>query len=299
MAAASKLRLLVVPDDRPGSLGGTSLEARARELAEEVVIHRDMPSSQEALVERCRNADGVVNILSTSQFTRDLMEACSPLRIISLWAAGVNNVDLEAAKTLGITVTYTPGYGAIGVGEHTLALMMAAARDVAAVDRSVREGQWPKQPLVQLYGKTLGVVGAGPIARRVMGLGKGLGMKVVAWTLHPSPERAAEFGVQFVPLSDLCRDSDFIAVIIALSERTEGLIGRKQLELMKTEAIIVNTGRGALIDEEALVEFLSQRRIRGAGLDVYTTEPLPAGHPLTRLDNVVLSSHLAAHAPET
>lgn len=299
MSPNNKLNLLVVPDDRPGTLGGTPLELRASEVAEQVVIHRDMPPSPESLIERCKDADGAVNILATSQFTRELFEACPQLKILSIWAAGVNNVDLQAADDLGVMVCYTPGYGSIGVGEHTLALMMAVARDIRSIDRAIREGQWPKQPLVELHGKTLGVVGAGPIAQRVMELGRMLGMNIVAWTLHPSAERAAQYGVEFVELNDLCRDSDFVAVIIALSDQTEGLIGREQLNLMKSDAILVNTGRGALIDEEALVQHLSEKRIRGAGLDVFATEPLPAGHTLTKLDNVILSSHIAAHTPET
>ena len=299
MSSTDKLELLVVPDDSIGTLGGTPLEDRARELAHQVVVHRDMPFTSKALLERCKDADGVVNILATSVFTRELMEKCPKLRIISIWAAGVNNIDLDAAKSFGIIIANTPGYGSIGVGEHTLAMMLAVAKNIATVDRRVREGQWVKEPLIELHGKTLGVVGGGSIAQRVMELGRLIGMKVVAWTLHPSAERAAEYGVEFVPLDDLCRDSDFIAVIIALSEQTKHIIGPKQLELMKPEAIIVNTGRGALIDEEALIEHLSKGRIKGAGLDVFTTEPLPAGHPFTKLDNVILSSHVAAHTPET
>ena len=299
MTSADKFKLLVIPDDGPGYLKGTPLGTRAQELGEQVIIHPDLPPSPEALIERCLEADCVVNIMSTSQFRRDLMDACPKLRIISTWAVGVNNIDLEAAKSLGITVANTPGYASIGVGEHTFALMLAVARDIVTINGSIRGGNWPKRPLIELYGKTLGVVGAGPTAQRVMELGRTLGMKVVAWTLHPSPERAAAYGVEFVSLDDLCRNSDCIAVIIALSERTKGIIGQEQLDLMKPDAIIVNTGRGALIDEEALVETLSQKRIRGAGLDVFTNEPLPAGHPLTQLDNVVLSSHIAAHTPET
>ena len=299
MSPDNKLNLLVVPDDRPGTLGGTPLEARARELAQQVTVHNDMPPSPESLIERCKDADAAVNILASSFFSRELFEACSRMKILSIWAAGVNNVDLQAAEDLGVTVCYTPGYGSIGVAEHTLALMMSVARNVVNIDKAMREGQWPKQPLVELHGKVLGVVGAGPIAQRVMELGQLLGMKVVAWTLHPSAERAAQYGVEFVELNGLCRDSDFIAVIIALSDQTEGIIGQEQLGLMGRDAILVNTGRGALIDEEALVQHLSEKRIRGAGLDVFTTEPLPAGHPLTKLDNVILSSHVAAHTPET
>ena len=298
MAPANKLQLLVVPDDVLGSVT-PRLEAKVKELADQMVIHRDIPPSAGALLERCKDGDGLITIGATSVFTRELMESSPQLRIISVWGAGVNNVDLEAAKSLGITVSNTPGYGAIGVAEHTLALMMVVARDLPRIDRSIRQGNWPQDMLVQLHGKTLGVVGGGSIAQRVMELCRMMGMRVIAWTLHPSLERAAEYGVEFVSLDELCRISDFIAVIIALSERTEKLIGRKQLELMKSEAIIVNTARGALIDEEALLEFLSQRRIRGAGLDAFSTEPLPTDHPFTKLDNVVLTAHMAAHTPET
>ena len=299
MSPVDKFKLLVVPDDGIGTIKSDGLEAYANELAEEVLIHRDRPATAEELLQRCRDADGVVNILSTSEFTRELMEQCPKLRIVSIWAAGVNNVDLDAAKELGITIANTPGYGNIGVGEHTLALMMAAARNVVNVDRRIRQGEWVKEPLVQLHGKTVGVVGAGPIAQRVMELCRLIGMKVVAWTLNPTPQRAAEYGVEFVELGDLCRTSDVVVTIIALSERTRHIIGREQLAMMKSQAIIINTGRGDLIDEEALVEFLSEGRIRAAGLDVFSTEPLPAGHPFTKLDNVVLSSHVAAHTPET
>ena len=115
------------------------------------------------------------------------MEVCPNLRIISVWAAGVNHVDLEAAKDLGVTVSYTPGYGRIGVGEHTLALMLAVARDIPKIDRSIKAGGWPEHLLVELHGKTLGVVGGGAIAQQVMKLGRGIGMKVIAWTHASQP----------------------------------------------------------------------------------------------------------------
>ena len=299
MSPETRLKKLVVVDDGIGTITEDGLEPYARSLADDFAIFRDVPADNEALIQRCQGADGVINILSTSEFTRDLMTRCPELRIVSIWAAGVNNVDLPAAKELGVTICNTPGYGDIGVGEHTLALMLAAARNMHQVDHRIRQGEWVKEPLVQLHGKTLGVLGGGPIAQRVMELGRLIGMDVIAWTLNPTPERAAEYGVEFVDVDTLCRKADVIAAIIALSDRTHHVIGRKQLEMMKPSAIVVNTGRGALIDEDALYEFLRDRRIHAAGLDVFGTEPLPAGHPFTELDNVVLSSHVAAHTPET
>ena len=299
MSPAQKMKKLVVVDDGISTITEDGLEPYARSLADEFAIYRDAPSDNEDLIRRCSDADAVINILSTSEFTRDLMARCPNLRIVSIWAAGVNNVDLEAARELGVTICNTPGYGNFGVGEHTLTLMLAAARNIHQVDRRIRQGEWVKEPLVQLYGKTLGVLGAGPIAQRVMELGRLIGMDVIAWTLNPSLERATKYGVEFVDVDTLCRTADVIAAIIALSDRTHHVIGRKQLEMMKPSAIVVNTGRGALIDEEALYEFLRDDRIKAAGLDVFSTEPLPAGHPFTELDNVVLSPHVAAHTPET
>ena len=299
MSPSQKMKKLVVVDDGVGTIKEDGLEPYARSLADEFVIYRDAPADNEDLIQRCADADAVINILSTSEFTRDLMTRCPNLRIVSIWAAGVNNVELDAAKELGVTICNTPGYGNIGVGEHTLALMMAAARNMHNVDRRIRQGEWVKEPLVQLHGKTLGVLGAGPIAQRVMELGRLIGMDVIAWTLNPTPERAAEYGVEFVDVDSLCQQSDVIAAIIALSDKTHHVIGRKQLEMMKPSAIVVNTGRGALIDEDALYEFLRDGKIHAAGLDVFGTEPLPGDHPFTTLDNVVLSSHVAAHTPET
>jgi len=152
---------------------------------------------------------------------------------------------------------------------------------------------------MQLYGKTLGVIGAGPIAKRVITLGKALGMHVISWTLHPSRTRARQLGSEFVDLNQLLQQSDVVSVNIALSNKTKGLIGRPELELLKPTAIIINTARGDIIDEKALVESLEGNLIAGAGLDVFSKEPLPARHPFTRLDNVVLSPHTAALSPET
>ncbi|HLF05550.1 MAG TPA: NAD(P)-dependent oxidoreductase, partial [Dehalococcoidia bacterium] len=163
-------------------------------------------------------------------------------------------------------------------------------------DQRIRRGEWTRGFIDELYGKTLGVVGTGAIGQRMVQLGKGIGMKVAAWTLHPSPHRAWEYAVEFLPLDELLRRADVVSLHVALSAETQGLIGATELALMKPSSILVNTSRGAVVDEEALLEALEQRRIAGAGLDVFQTEPLPAGHPITRLDNVVLSPHAGGMA---
>jgi D-3-phosphoglycerate dehydrogenase len=173
-------------------------------------------------------------------------------------------------------------------------LALAVARRVVDVHNGVVAGDWPRGRSVQLQGKTLGVIGLGAIGRRFARLGQGIGMRVVAWTMHPDPA----LGFEVVELDDLLRTSDVVSVHLRLSPQTKGFLGRDRLALMKPDAILINTARGPIVDEAALVDALRDHRIAGAGLDVFDAEPLPAGHPLTRLDNVTLTSHCAGITPE-
>ena len=160
----------------------------------------------------------------------------------------------------------------------------------------MRQGGWTRGFIEELYNKTLGVVGTGAIGQRMIQLGRGIGMQVIAWTLHPTAERAAEYGVEFFPLDEVLRRADVISLHVALTPLTEKLIGRKELDLMKKTAILINTSRGPVVDETVLIEALEEVNIAGAGLDVFETEPLPAGHPLTKLENVVISPHAGGMA---
>ena len=296
MTNSNPFSLLVIPDDEPPVLAGTPLEGRARALAERSEWHVTRPASNADTIGRIRDADAVINIRSSVQFPREVLEACPNLKLLSVWGTGVDHVDLEAAGELGITVSNTPGYGAPYVSEHALTLALAVSRQVVLNDRRIRAGGWTAGFIDELYGKTLGVVGAGAIGRRMIQLGQGIGMNVVAWTFNPTPERAAEYGVEFLELEELLRRSDVVSLHVALTLESEGLIGKEQLALMKPTAILVNAARGAVVDEAALVEALTDGKIAGAGLDVFETEPLPPGHPLTKLDNVVLSPHAGGMA---
>ena len=296
MEAGKHFNLLVIPDDEPPVLSGTALEARVRDLARGVTWHFDRPADDADTIERLKDADAVINIRSSVQFNRQVLAGCPQLKILSVWGTGVDHVDLPAAEELGITVSNTPAYGAPYVSEHALALALAVSRQIVISDREIRQGGWTRGFINELYNKTLGVVGTGAIGQRMIQLGKGIGMKVIAWTLHPTPERAAEYGVEFVDLDDLLRRADVVSLHVSLSELTEKLIGRKELELMKPTAILVNASRGRVVDEAALVEALEQGTIAGAGLDVFQVEPLGADHPLTKLDNVVLSPHAGGMA---
>ena len=283
--------LLVIPDDEPPVLAGTPLEARVRALADRVEWHTTRPVNHQDTIERIKAADAAINIRSAVPFPRLVLAACPNLKLLSVWGTGVDHVDLTAAAELGITVANTPGYGAPYVSEHALALALAVSRKIVQNDRRIRAGGWTEGFIDELYGKTLGIIGTGAIGQRMIQLGKGIGMSVIAWTVHPSPERAAAYGVDFVPLEQLLRQSDVVSLHLALSPLTEGFLGREQLALMKPTAILVNVARGAVVDESALIDVLRAGQIAGAGLDVFTAEPLPPGHPFTQLDNVVLSPH--------
>jgi D-3-phosphoglycerate dehydrogenase len=290
--------IISVPDDEPPVLAGTHVEEHLRRIGD-VHIWDDRPVDADALVERIRDADVVVNIRSTCLFTSEVLERCPKLKIVSIYGIGVDNVDLDAASRLGIAVCNTPGYSSAAVAELALGLMLAVGRRIVTNDRNIRGGGWATGYGTQLHGKTLGVVGTGAIGQQMIRVGKSIGMKVLAWTLHPSPERAQEYGVEFVPLDGLLSQSDVVSLHLVLSPETTGLIGERELSLMKSNAILVNTARGPMVDEKALVQALREGRIGGAGLDVFELEPLPPGHPLIEMDNVVLSPHTAAMTPET
>jgi len=259
-----------------------------------VKYYDTLPGSEAALIERIRDFETVINIRSSTKFTAGVFSACPRLKLLSLWGTGTDNVDLAAAAKHGVTVVNTPGVSAPAIAEHSLMLMLAVARRVIANHNGVLAGQWPRGQAALLHGKTLGVVGLGAIGRRFAKLGQGIGMKVIAWTMHPDPA----LGFELVELDQLLRASDVVSLHLRLSDQTKGFLGRERLALMKPGAILVNTARGPIVDEAALIEALRARRVAGAGLDVFDVEPLPAGHPLTKLDNVVLTPHSAGIAPE-
>jgi phosphoglycerate dehydrogenase-like enzyme len=282
-----------IPDDSPPVLASSGVW---RELAGRAQLdyYDTLPGSQERLIERIAPAEAVLNIRASSRFSDAVMAACPRLRLISVWGTGTDHVDLAAAERRGIRVATTPGVSAISIAEHTLALLLAVARRIPAADAATRRGDWPRGQSVELNGKTCGIVGLGAIGRRFARLASAMGMRVVAWTIHPRPIE----GVELVELDELYRTSDVISIHLRLSPLTQDFIGAAQFALMKPGAILINTARGAIVNEDALVEALAAKRIAGAGLDVFTREPLPPGHSLTNLPNSVLTPHCAGITPE-
>jgi phosphoglycerate dehydrogenase-like enzyme len=284
---------LSIPDDAPPVL---ALSAAWHELDGRVELdyYDTLPGSEERLTERISQSDAVLNIRSSSKFTEQVMQSAPRLRLISVWGTGTDHVDLAAARRRNITVANTPGVSAFSVAEHALALLLATARHIPQADAATRRGEWPRGQGVELRGKTCGVIGLGAIGRQFAALARGIGMRVIAWTMHPQ----ALPGVELVALDELFRDSDVISVHLRLSPDTEGLIGARQFALMRKNAILINTARGAIVDEAALMEALSDRHISAAGLDVFASEPLAKDHPFTKLPNIVMTPHCAGITPE-
>ena len=283
---------IVIPDDEPAVMAPSA--AYRRLSAHNVGLYADRPATSDELAARIRDAEIVINIRSTSKFTAEVLEACSRLQLISIWGTGTDNVDLDAAKSRGVRVTNTPGVSAIAVAEHTLALILAVAKQIVTVDRQVRHGEWPRAMVPQLRGKVLGLIGTGAIGREVAKLGRAIGMQVIAWTFHPGGDIA-----EWVELEDVFRKSDVVSIHVRQSSDTAGLIRREHFEMMEPGAIFINTARGAIVNESDLIEALRTKRIAAAGLDVFEHEPLRPDSPLHALPNVVLTPHAAGITPET
>jgi len=284
---------VAIPDDSPSVLAASAVFPALQARAE--LDHFDtLPSSEEELVERIRHAGAALNIRASTKFTARVFQACPKLRLLSIWGTGTDHVDLATAAHFGVTVTNTPGVSAVSIAEHALALLLGVARRIPEMDRSTRAGAWERGRFTELRGKTCGVIGYGAIGREFARLAGGIGMKVLLWTPHP--ERYA--GVTFANLNDIYTTSDVISLHLRLSPETTNFIGAEQFAMMKANVILINTARGAIVDERAMVAALVNHRIAGAGLDVYTAEPLPRDHSLNELGNVVLTPHCAGATPE-
>lgn len=220
------------------------------------------------------------------------------LKIIARWGVGFDAIDIPAATRQGIVVTYTPGILDDAVADYTFALLLALARRVHEGHTAMRNGGWKIAWGNDVVGKTLGIVGCGRIGLAVARRASGFAMRLLAYNPRPKPE-AEKLGVKFVSLDDLLEQSDFISLHAALTPQTRGLLGEAQFRKMKPGAFLINTARGALVEESALIKALSENRIAGAALDVFATEPLPVDSPLRAVPNLLLSPHQASSSHET
>ena len=290
--------MIVVPDDFPSVFQGSAAHERAKALGAVRVFTERGADDEPELIRRIADARVAVNIRAHARFTDGVFAACPGLKMVSVWGTGTDNIDLHAAGMRGVTVSNTPGVNAFAVAEHALALMLAVGRKIPAIDREMRGGKWPREMLTQLLGKTLGVFGMGTIGSRVATLGRAVGMDVLAWSARGDEGRIRAAGAKSAGKEEILAQADVVSLHVRLADDTRGFIGRKELALMKPTAILVNTGRGALVDRDALLAALRDRKILGAGLDVFHQEPLAADDPILGLPNVVLSPHNAGQTPE-
>ena len=236
-----------------------------------------------------------VVIIDHTPLPTDVARRCTGLKHVVFLGTGARSyMNPEELAELGIEVHLIKGYGDTAVAECTIALMWAAARGIAQMDREMRAGRWLREDGMQLTGKTLGLIGFGGIASEVARIALGSGMRVLAW--NRSPKSFA--GVEFVTLEKLLADSHVVSLHLLLNDETRGFLTRARIAAMRPGVILVNTARAAMVDEAAMIDALKSGHIRHAGLDVFNTEPLPMDHPLTKLPNVTLSAHSAFRTPE-
>lgn len=258
-------------------------------------------ASLEEKLRQVSNADAIM--VREATVSRPMIEAMQQCRVIVRYGVGVDNIDSQAAKEKGIYVANVPDYGSEDVAEHALALLLAATRRIATRNRDVRDGQWgigQREPMFRLAGKILGVVGFGRISRCFVQKASGIGFKRIL-VVDPllTDKQASQAGVTRVNLDTLCREADFISLHAPLTPDTHHLIGEAELAKMKPSAVLVNTSRGGLIDEQALINALLQQRIFAAGLDVFESEPLSAKSPLLQMDNTLCTDHTAWFTEES
>jgi D-3-phosphoglycerate dehydrogenase len=289
--------VIVIPGDDPQQIAGSPQLDRLKPYGE-VVLHRDRPKSVEEQLARVRDAAVILNSRSLVQWPRPLLEALPNLRMMTVCGIGTDAIDLAAARERGIIVSNIPGKTAHVVAEHALALMLAAGKRLAYHTIALKSGRWIRRDHLHLGDKTLGVIGLGSIGCAMTRLARAIGMNVLAWSWNSPVERAEALGARAVDFDELLRNSDVISLHIKLTPQSQGLIGKRELALMKPGSVLVNTSRGGLVDVPALVEALQSGHLGGAGLDVFDQEPLPADHPILSCEQVVLTPHNADQTPE-
>jgi phosphoglycerate dehydrogenase-like enzyme len=257
----------------------------------EITVFNDHLADPAAVVERLRPFDVVCVMRERTPLSRDILQQLPRLKLIASTGPRNAAIDMRAAAERGIVVTAT-GYESTPTIELSWALILASARHLAREAASVRDGGWQTRIGTNLRGKCLGVIGLGNIGKEVARIALAFGMTVIAWSQNLTSEIASAAGATLVDKDALFRQADIVTIHLILSRRTSGLVGAAELALMKPTAWLVNTSRGPIVDEAALIEALQARRIAGAALDVFEIEPLPADHPFRRLDNVLATPHI-------
>lgn len=247
--------------------------------------------TQEEMIKEIEDADGI--IVGVDPLNAEVLKHAKKLKVISKYGVGTDNIDVEYAKNKNIVVTITKGANSDAVADYAFSLMVSAARKLIPIDRGCRKLNWGKVTSIGVYGKTLGLIGLGNIGKGVAKRVQGFNMKILAYDLFKDEEFASRNNIEYVTIERILKESDFISLHLPLTKATENIIGEKELKMMKKTAVIVNTARGGLIDEDALYNALKNNEIWGAGVDVFEQEP-PKNEALLTLDNIVIGSHCAA-----
>ncbi len=288
---------IVVPGDDPVQIQGSPHLERLKPYGD-VILYNTRPQTPEEKIARARDADVMINSRGAVKWPAEVLRELPKLKMITVCGIGTDSIDLPAARERGIVVCNIPGKTAPIVAEHAFGLMFAAAKRAWFQTNELKSGRWTRRDNVYLRGKTLGLIGTGNIGAEMARLARAVGMNIIAWTFHPSPERAAGLGVEFVELDELLRTADVISLHVKLTDDTRQLIGAREFALMKPGALFVNTARGAMVDTAALVDALNSGHLGGAAIDVYDIEPLPPDHPLLSSEQVILTPHNADQTSE-
>lgn len=281
------MRIAILDDYQNVALGFADWDT----LNAEIEVFTEPLADADAVAERLAGFDVIVAMRERTRFPAELLARLTTLKLLVSTGRRNAAIDVAAATELGIVVSAT-GYVAHPTAEHTWALILAAARNLPAEARSVREGGWQVGVGTDLHGRTLGLLGLGRLGSKVARVGQAFGMETIAWSQNLTAERASEHGVTAVSKDELFARSDVLSIHLVLSDRTSGLVGAAELAAMKPTATLVNTSRGPIVDETALLDVLRREQIGGAAIDVFDIEPLPVDHPLRTLDNALLTPHL-------
>ena len=272
-------KLVVIPADSPTQIEGSPHLDILKKHAE-VELYSDFPSTQAEKMRRVENADVLINSRSSLHWSGEEFSSLPKLKMMSTCSVGVDGLDLDGAKKAGVIICNQPGSNAPFVSEHAIALMLGVAKRTSSYTAQLKAGIWSYVNGVFLKGKTLGIIGTGNIGKQTAEMAKALGMNVIAWTYNPNLEWSKSTGINYVDLDELLRTSDVVSLHTRLSPDTEGFIGQKEINSMKPGAILINVGRGALIDTSAMVSALHSGQLGGAGLDVFDVEPITKDHPI-------------------
>jgi phosphoglycerate dehydrogenase-like enzyme len=265
----------------------------------EVTFFHDTLKDEDSLVARLEPFEILATMRERTRLPANVLDRLPNLKLLAGTGARQAHVDMEAAARNGVVVCGTGGGGGSTTGELAWGLIISLMKHIPSQDQALRQGQWQKGLVSDMVGKTLGIMGLGRIGAQMASIAHAFGMPVIAWSRTLTPERAAEHGAIYVSWDELFTQSDVVTVHVPLSDISRGWITARELGLMKPTAYLINTSRGPIVQEEALLDALRNRTIAGAGLDVYDQEPLPAGHPILSLDNVVVTPHLGYATEET